>query len=61
MTAIMSAGATVEVVKLLLAAGADANARSNDGETALTLLAKYQKEKATRDEIARLLKSAGAK
>lgn len=56
MTATVSSGPSIEVVKLLLAAGADANARSKDGETALSLLDKYSKDEAARDQIARLLK-----
>jgi ankyrin repeat protein len=66
MTATVSCVPSVEVVKLLVAAGADADARSNDGETALSLLDTCSKlmsttsratDRTTRNEIARLLNS----
>jgi ankyrin repeat protein len=57
MTATTSSTPSIEVVKLLLAAGADANARSTDGQTALSLLDTYSKDKTIHDQIARLLKS----
>lgn len=56
MTAIMSRGATVENVKLLLAAGADANVRDNEGKTALEFVDIYVKEKTERAELSRLLR-----
>ena len=57
MTATVSSGPSIAVVKLLLAAGADAKARSKNGQTALSLLDAYSKDKATRDQIARLLET----
>jgi len=55
MTAVMSRGSTLEIVKLLLAAGADPEARNNDGQTALSLLQVYVTENTERAELARLL------
>jgi len=57
MTATVSSSPNIKVVELLLSAGADANARSKDGETALSLLDKYSKDKTARDQIGRLLKT----
>jgi hypothetical protein len=49
-----------EMVKLLLAAGADVRARDLVGETALSLVEQLQKEykSGVRDEVIRLLKNA---
>jgi len=57
MTAVMSRGATVENVKLLLSAGADASARDNEGKTALEFVDIYVKEKTERAELSRLLRN----
>ncbi len=56
MTAVMSRGSTVEIVKLLLAAGADPDARNNDGESALSMLDVYVTEKHERAELARSIR-----
>jgi ankyrin repeat protein len=59
MTETISSAPSAEVVKLLLGAGADARARNNQGETALTLLNKHATARAEKKTIARLLKQAG--
>jgi ankyrin repeat protein len=56
MTETVSSTPSVQIVRLLLNAGADPKARNNQGETPLTLLGKYAKGKTERNEIARLLK-----
>ena len=56
MTAVMSRGSTVEIVKLLLAAGADTDAHNKDGETALSMVHVYVTEKNERAELSRLLR-----
>ena len=61
-TALMEAACGyAEVMKALLAAGADVNARSNECGTALTAAdACAYEPTARRDEIVQLLKNAGA-
>jgi ankyrin repeat protein len=56
MTAVMSRGSTVEIVKLLLAAGADTDAHDDDGDSALSILNVYVTEQNERAELSRLLR-----
>lgn len=56
MTAIISRGPRLEMVKVLMEAGADPNARSDDGETALSLLDDHVTEATERAELSRLLR-----
>lgn len=56
MTVIMSRGPRVEMVKLLMEAGADPDVRSDDGKTALSLLDDHVMEETERAELLRLLR-----